>query len=120
MKYRLLGNSGLRVSEAALGTMTFGDDWGWGTAKDEAQKVYDAFREAGGNFIDSANLYTNGTSQSFLGEFMEGHRQSVVLATKYTNAPPGKDPNAAGNQRKNMMQAVEASLKQLHTDSIAL
>jgi len=79
MKYRLLGNSGLRVSEAALGTMTFGDDWGWGAAKDEARKVYDAFREAGGNFIDTANLYTNGTSESFLGEFMEGHRQSVVL-----------------------------------------
>src|SRR6185369_2255341 len=80
MRYRLLGNSGLRVSEAALGTMTFGDDWGWGAAKDEARKVYDAFREAGGNFIDTANLYTNGTSESFLGEFMQAHRQSVVLA----------------------------------------
>ena len=120
MRYRLLGNSGLRVSEAALGTMTFGDDWGWGAAKDEARKVYDAFREAGGNFIDTANLYTNGTSESFLGEFMEGHRQSVVLATKYTNASPGTDPNAAGNQRKNMMQAVEASLKRLRTDYIDL
>jgi aryl-alcohol dehydrogenase-like predicted oxidoreductase len=120
MKYRLLGNSGLRVSEAALGTMTFGDDWGWGTAKDEARKVYDAFRDAGGNFIDTANIYTNGTSESFLGDFMEGHRQSVVLATKYTNAFPGTDPNAAGNQRKNMMQAVEASLKRLKTDYIDL
>jgi aryl-alcohol dehydrogenase-like predicted oxidoreductase len=120
MKYRLLGNSGLRVSEAALGTMTFGDDWGWGSAKDEARKVYDAFREAGGNFIDTANLYTNGTSESFLGDFMAGHRQSVVLATKYTNAVPGTDPNAAGNQRKNMMQAVEASLKRLKTDYIDL
>ena len=69
MRYRLLGNSGLRVSEAALGTMTFGDDWGWGSAKDEARKVYDAFREAGGNFIDTANLYTNGTSEALLGEF---------------------------------------------------
>jgi len=120
MKYRLLGNSGLRVSEVALGTMTFGDDWGWGTAKDEARKVYDAFREAGGNFIDTANIYTNGTSESFLGDFMEGHRQSVVLATKYTNAFPGTDPNAAGNQRKNMMQAVDASLKRLKTDYIDL
>jgi aryl-alcohol dehydrogenase-like predicted oxidoreductase len=100
MRYRLLGNSGLRVSEAALGTMTFGEEWGWGTAKDEARKVYDAFREAGGNFIDTANLYTNGASESFLGEFMKGHRPSVVLATKYTNASPGTDPNAAGNQRK--------------------
>ena len=120
MRYRLLGNCGLRVSEAALGTMTFGDDWGWGAAKDEARKVYDAFREAGGNFIDTANVYTNGTSESFLGEFMQGHRQSVVLATKYTNAAPGTDPNAAGNHRKSMMQAVEASLKRLKTGYIDL
>jgi aryl-alcohol dehydrogenase-like predicted oxidoreductase len=120
MKYRLLGNSGLRVSEAALGTMTFGEDWGWGSAKDEARKVYDAFREAGGNFIDTANLYTNGTSESFLGEFMKGHRQSLVMATKYSLANPGTDPNAAGNQRKNMVQAVEASLKRLQTDYIDL
>ena len=120
MRYRLLGNSGLRISEAALGTMTFGDDWGWGSAKDEARKVYDAFREAGGNFIDTANLYTNGSSESFLGEFMEGHRRSIVLATKYTNAAPGPDPNAAGNQRKNMVQSVEASLKRLRTDYIDL
>ena len=120
MKYRLLGNSGLRVSEFSLGTMTFGDDWGWGSAKDEALKVYNAFREAGGNFIDTANLYTNGTSESFLGEFMKGHRDSVVLATKYTNSAPGKDPNAAGNHRKSMMQAVEASLKRLQTNYIDL
>jgi len=120
MKYHLLGNSGLRVSEAALGTMTFGEDWGWGTAKDEARKVYDAFREAGGNFIDTANLYTNGTSETFLGEFTKGHRDSIVLATKYTNAAPGNDPNAAGNQRKSMFQAIDASLKRLQTDYIDL
>ncbi|HXT76861.1 MAG TPA: aldo/keto reductase [Candidatus Eisenbacteria bacterium] len=120
MRYRLLGNSGLRVSEAALGTMTFGEEWGWGSGKEEAYKVYDAFREAGGNFIDTANLYTNGTSETFLGEFMKGHRESVVMATKYTNAAPGKDPNAAGNQRKNMVQSVEASLKRLQTDYIDL
>src|SRR5882757_8406908 len=120
MKYRLLGNSGLRVSEAALGTMTFGEEWGWGSVKDEARKVYDAFREAGGNFVDTANFYTNGTSESFLGEFMQGHRQSVVMATKYTTAAPGTDPNAAGNHRKSMVQAVEASLKRLKTDYIDL
>jgi aryl-alcohol dehydrogenase-like predicted oxidoreductase len=120
MRYRLLGNSGLRVSEAALGTMTFGDDWGWGAAKDEARRVYDAFREAGGNFIDTANIYTNGTSESFLGDFMKGHRASVVMATKYTNSAPGTDPNAAGNHRKSMVQAVEASLKRLQTDYIDL
>jgi aryl-alcohol dehydrogenase-like predicted oxidoreductase len=120
MKYRLLGRSGLRVSEFALGTMTFGDDWGWGAPKDEAQKVYNAFRESGGNFIDTANIYTNGTSETFLGEFMKGHRASLVLATKYTNATPGTDPNAAGNHRKSMMQSVEASLKRLQTDYIDL
>jgi aryl-alcohol dehydrogenase-like predicted oxidoreductase len=120
MQYRLLGNSGLRVSEAALGTMTFGDAHGWGSEKDEARKVHDAFREAGGNFIDTANFYTNGTSESFLGEFIQGQRQSIVMATKYTLAAPGTDPNAAGNQRKNMMQSVEASLKRLRTDYIDL
>jgi aryl-alcohol dehydrogenase-like predicted oxidoreductase len=120
MRYRLLGNSGLRVSEAALGTMTFGEEWGWGSAKDEARKIYDAFRETGGNFIDTANFYTNGTSESFLGEFMKDHRQSVVLATKYSNAHPGTDPNAAGNHRKSMVQALEASLDRLRTDYIDL
>jgi aryl-alcohol dehydrogenase-like predicted oxidoreductase len=120
MKYRLLGKSGLRVSEASLGTMTFGDDWGWGSPKAEAQKVYETYREAGGNFIDTANFYTGGTSEKFLGEFMQGHRESVVLATKYSLAVPGNDPNAAGNHRKSMMQAVEASLKRLQTDYIDL
>ena len=120
MKYRLFGKSGLRVSEAALGTMTFGQERGWGAPKDESRKVYDAFREAGGNFIDTANIYTDGTSESFLGEFLEGHRDSAVLATKYSNAAPGNDPNAAGNHRKSMMQAVEASLKRLRTDYIDL
>src|SRR5438132_7141271 len=120
MNYRLLGKSGLRVSEFCLGTMTFGEDWGWGSSKDDAKKIYDAFREAGGNFVDTANVYTSGTSESFLGEFLKGHRESVVLATKYTNAIPGTDPNAAGNHRKNMVQAVEASLKRLQTDYIDL
>ena len=120
MNYRLLGKSGLRVSEFCLGTMTFGNDWGWGAVKDEAQKMYGAFREAGGNFVDTANYYTKGTSESFLGEFVKGHRESMVLATKYSSSSPGKDPNAAGNQRKNMMQSVEASLKRLQTDYIDL
>ena len=93
---------------------------GWGSPKGEAQKVYEAFRQSGGNFIDTANQYTNGTSETFLGEFMKGHRESVVLGTKYTNAPPGTDPNAAGNHRKSMMQSVEASLKRLQTDFIDL
>ncbi len=120
MKYRLLGRSGLRVSELSLGTMTFGEDWGWGSPKEEARKIYDAYRGAGGNFLDTANVYTNGSSERILGEFLQGHRQEMVLATKYTNAAPGKDANAGGNQRKNMMQAVEASLKRLQTDYIDL
>jgi aryl-alcohol dehydrogenase-like predicted oxidoreductase len=120
MKYRLLGHSGLRVSEISLGTMTFGEDWGWGTPKEESRKIYDAYRDAGGNFIDTANIYTNGTSEQLVGEFIKDHRQEIVLATKYTNAMPGKDPNAGGNHRKNMMQAVEASLRRLQTDYIDL
>jgi len=120
MKYRLYGNSGLRVSEVSLGTMTFGEDWGWGSAKDESRKVYDAYRAAGGNFVDTANLYTNGTSETLVGEFIRDHRQSVVLATKYTNAIAGSDPNAAGNHRKSMVQALEASLRRLKTDYIGL
>ena len=85
MKCRLLGKSGLQISEAALGTMTFGDEWEWGSLKDEAQRVYETYREAGGNFIDTANSYTGGTSETFVGEFIKGHRESVVRATKYFN-----------------------------------
>jgi aryl-alcohol dehydrogenase-like predicted oxidoreductase len=120
MNYQLLGRSGLRVSDLSLGAMTFGEDWGWGTAKEEARKIYDAYREAGGNFIDTANVYTQGSSESFVGEFVSGHREEIVLATKYSNAAPGNDANAGGNQRKNMIQAVEASLKRLNTDYIDL
>ena len=111
MRYKLLGKSGLRVSELCLGTMTFGEDWGWGASPAESRKVYDTFLEAGGNFIDTANVYTNGTSERLLGEFMHGQRERIVLATKYTNAAPGTDPNAAGNHRKSMVQALEGSLK---------
>ena len=122
MNYQLLGNTGLRVSELCLGTMTFGEDWGWGADRATSQKIYQRFIDQGGNFIDTADAYTNGTSEKFLGDFMEGHRPQVVLATKYTDEmnPDNKDPNAAGNSRKNMMQSVEASLKRLKTDYIDL
>ena len=116
MQYKLLGKSGLRVSELCLGTMTFGEDWGWGSSKEESQKIYQAFREAGGNFIDTANVYTNGTSEKFLGEFIAAEREQVVLATKYTNGFGDNNPNGGGNQRKNMVQSVESSLKRLNTD----
>lgn len=120
MQYRLLGNSGLRVSELALGAMTFGTETGFGVEKDESRKVYDAFREAGGNFIDTANVYARGTSETFLGEFMAADRERLVLATKYTGGMRGRDINATGNSRKNMMDSVHASLKRLKTDYIDL
>lgn len=120
MRYKLLGRSGLRVSELCLGTMTFGEVWGWGASKDESRKIYDAFFEAGGNFIDTANVYTNGESEEFLGEFIADDRERVVLATKYTNSLKTGDPNSGGNHRKSMVAAVEASLKRLQTDYIDL
>jgi aryl-alcohol dehydrogenase-like predicted oxidoreductase len=120
MRYRLLGKSGLRVSEISLGTMTFGEEWGWGSPKEESRQIYNAYREAGGNFIDTANMYTNGTSETFLGDFLKGHRESIVLATKFTNSMSANDANAGGNHRKNMFQAVEASLKRLQTEYIDL
>ncbi|NEQ76157.1 MAG: aldo/keto reductase [Okeania sp. SIO2C9] len=118
MQYKLLGKSGLRVSELCLGTMTFGEDWGWGSSQEESQRIYQVFREAGGNFIDTANVYTNGTSEKFLGEFIASEREAVVLATKYTNGFGDNNPNGGGNQRKNMVQSVEGSLKRLNTDYI--
>jgi len=120
MRYKLLGKSGLRVSEIALGAMTFGEEWGWGSTKEESQAVYTAFRDAGGNFIDTANRYTNGTSEKWTGEFIAGHREEIVLATKYSLSMNEDDPNACGNHRKNMVQSVEASLRRLHTDYIDL
>jgi aryl-alcohol dehydrogenase-like predicted oxidoreductase len=120
MRYKLLGKSGLRVSELALGTMTFGEDWGFGASRDESKKQFDAYVERGGNFIDSAVNYTNGSSEKLVGEFIASERARLVVATKYSlNTRPG-DPNAGGNQRKNMVQSVELSLKRLGTDYIDL
>lgn len=120
MRYKLLGRSGVRVSELALGTMTFGEDWGWGASKDESRKIFDAFVEAGGNFVDTAINYTDGTSEKYVGEFIAAERERFVLATKYTLTTNKDDPNAGGNSRKNMMQAVDASLKRMNTEYIDL
>jgi aryl-alcohol dehydrogenase-like predicted oxidoreductase len=118
--YRLLGRSGLRVSPLALGAMTFGTDWGWGTEQDEARRIFDTYLDRGGNFIDTANRYTNGTSERFVGEFAAGRRDQLVIATKYTlNSRPG-DPNAGGNHRKSMVKSVEESLRRLDTDYLDL
>jgi aryl-alcohol dehydrogenase-like predicted oxidoreductase len=123
MQYKLLGKSGLRVSELCLGTMTFGEDWGWGSSKDESQRIFDLFAEAGGNFIDTASNYTDGISERYVGEFIAKERDYFVVATKYTLRRPDSAPrdlNAGGNQRKNMMRTVEESLKRLNTETIDL
>ncbi len=124
MHYKLLGKSGLRVSELCLGTMTFGEDWGWGASKDESRQIFDAFVAAGGNFIDTANGYTDGSSEKIVGDFIASDRERFVLATKYSfplvmNDKAG-NPNGSGNHRKNMMQSLEGSLKRLNTDYIDL
>jgi aryl-alcohol dehydrogenase-like predicted oxidoreductase len=120
MRYRLLGRSGLRVSELSLGTMTFGEEWGWGASKRESKRIFDVYAEAGGNFLDTANRYTEGTSERFVGEFVQADRGHFVLATKYTLFNREGDPNAAGNHRKNMVQSLEASLQRLNTDYVDL
>lgn len=123
MRYKLLGKSGLRVSELCLGTMTFGEDWGWGASKADSRQIFETFVETGGNFIDTASNYTNGSSEKFVGEFVAGQRDEFIIATKYTLRRPGApatDLNAGGNQRKNMRLTVEASLRRLNTDYIDL
>ncbi|MFN0212748.1 MAG: aldo/keto reductase [Saprospiraceae bacterium] len=120
MKYKLLGRSGLRVSELCLGTMTFGTEWGWGADKEESQKIFDAYAQRGGNFVDTANRYTEGCSERWLGEFVKQERHHFVVATKYTLRDQTGDPNFAGSHRKNMMRSVEESLRRLDTEFIDL
>ena len=120
MRYRLLGQSGLRVSELCLGTMTFGDVLGWGADFDESRRMFETFLEAGGNFVDTANNYTLGTSEQFLGELIGPHRERLVVATKATMTAVRDDPNAGGNQRKNLVQTVERSLQRLKTSYLDL
>src|SRR6266436_5069253 len=121
-EYVTLGRSGLRVSPLCLGTMTFGTEWGWGIEEDAARAVFSRYLERGGNFVDTADMYTNGKSEEFVGKFIKDAkvRDQVVLATKFTfNAQPG-NPNAGGNGRKNMYRAIEGSLRRLQTDYIDL
>jgi aryl-alcohol dehydrogenase-like predicted oxidoreductase len=120
--YVTLGRSGLRVSPLCLGTMTFGTEWGWGSEEETASAVFDRYIDAGGNFIDTADGYTEGQSEQLLGKFISerGLRDRVVLATKFTfNGEPG-NPNAGGNGRKNVYRALEGSLRRLQTDYIDL
>ncbi|ADB33148.1 aldo/keto reductase [Kribbella flavida DSM 17836] len=118
--YRQLGRSGLRVSPLALGAATFGNEWGWGAERDEARKLFDLYVERGGNFIDTAVTYTNGTSERMLGEFAKDRRDSLVLATKYTTLRRPGDPNSGGAGRKSLFGAVETSLRRLNTDYLDL
>ena len=118
MRYKLFGKSGLRVSELCLGTMTFGPNWGWGAEKAEAKNIFEAYASAGGNFIDTANRYTDGTAETYLGEFIAADRDHFILSTKYSLFDRKDDPNFSGNHRKNMIRSLEGSLTRLRTDFI--
>lgn len=121
--YVTLGKSGLRVSPLALGAMTFGNDWGWGSSEEESFGIMDAYIEKGGNFIDTANIYTKGHSEKIIGDYFKSRnirRDSQVISTKFfVNLYPG-DPNGGGTGRKSIMGAVENSLRRLQTDYIDL
>lgn len=116
MKYKLFGKTGLRVSELCLGAMTFGEEWGTGANKQESKNIFDAFVKVGGNFIDTANRYTEGTSEKYLGEFVGLERDRFVIASKYSLYDRRDDVNAAGNHRKNLVRSLEGSLKRLNTN----
>lgn len=117
-RYRLLGRSGLRVSPIALGAMTFGTDWGWGADPGECRRILDAYVDRGGNFVDTANKYTNGSSETILGELAKGRRDRLVIATKYTLTTSAGDPNSGGNHRKSMVRSVETSLRRLASEHV--
>ncbi|EWC61831.1 putative oxidoreductase [Actinokineospora spheciospongiae] len=118
--YRLLGRSGLRVSPLALGTATFGTEFGWGAEKDEARTLFDTYVGRGGNFVDTANTYTGGSAERWLGEFTRDNREGLVLATKYTTLRRPGDPNSTGSHRKSLFASVETSLRRLGTDYLDL
>jgi aryl-alcohol dehydrogenase-like predicted oxidoreductase len=116
MRYTLLGKSGVRISELALGTMTFGDDWKLPAGL--AARLLDRYADAGGNVLDTANEYGDGTAESVLGEALSGRRDRFVLTTKYTMQTRPGDPNSAGNHRKNLVRSLEDSLRRLRTDHL--
>lgn len=120
MRMRVLGRSGLRVGEMCLGTMTFGTAWGWGAEESTCREIYAAFREAGGNFVDTANIYTDGESETITGRLVAAERDTIVLGTKYTLPTAKDDPNSGGSHRKSLRRSVEASLRRLGTDYLDL
>ncbi len=121
--YLTLGDSGLRVSPFCLGGMTFGEDLGWGSSVEDSQSIISRYLEDGGNFIDTANIYTKGHSEKIIGNFFaqkKGNRDRVVIATKFfCNLFPG-DPNGGGASRKAIVAQCEESLRRLQTDYIDL
>jgi len=122
-EYVTLGNSGLRVSPFCLGAMTFGEDWGWGSSVAESEAIIAAFLDRGGNFIDTANVYTKGHSEKIIGDFLArvpGRRHRTVVATKFFGNLYEGDPNGGGAGRKAIAAACEQSLRRLETDYIDL
>lgn len=117
MRYLTLGRSGLRVSEFCLGTMTFGTDWGWGADFAASAEIFELYAEAGGNFIDTADAYTNGSSERFLSKLLAHDREHFVVATKYSMSK-GTDISKSGNSRKNMVRCLDDSLRRLETDYV--
>ncbi|HTL98386.1 MAG TPA: aldo/keto reductase [Holophagaceae bacterium] len=120
--YRTLGRSGLRVSPLCLGAMTFGTDWGWGADEAESARMMDRYAELGGNFIDTANIYTKGHSEAIIGGYLKarGGRDRWVLATKFCGSLRSGDPNAGGASRKSILQNLDESLRRLRTDFVDL
>jgi aryl-alcohol dehydrogenase-like predicted oxidoreductase len=118
MRYKLLGKSGLRVSELGLGTMTFMEGLSWAATRAESWKIFDTFAESGGNFIDTSNSY--GTGETYLGELIKADRDRFVIATKYTGSAPGEHVNGSGNQRKSLVLSVSRSIRRLQSDHIDL
>ena len=133
MRYRLFGNSGLRVSDLALGTMTFsssrlprgdrpapGAEWSWCATEDEARRIFARYVDHGGNFVDTADVYAGGTAEPLVGELIAPHRDRLVLATKFGLSTDDTDVNASGSSHRTMVRAVERSLTRLSTDHIDL
>jgi aryl-alcohol dehydrogenase-like predicted oxidoreductase len=120
MPCRILGRTGIRVSQLFLGAMTFGEQGGVGAPLEECRRMVDAYEAAGGNVIDTASNYRGGASETIVGEVLEGRRDRFVVSTKYTVSRDADDPNAAGNHRKNLVASVETSLQRLRTDRIDL
>ena len=133
MRYRLLGNSGLRVSELALGTMTFsaerlprgarpspGAEWSWCATEDDARQIFASFVDHGGNFVDTADIYAGGTAEPLVGELVGPCRDRIVLATKFGLSTDDRDVTASGSSYRTMVRAVENSLRRLATDRIDL